>query len=111
MKPIRLILTFYKSFAFISFLITFICLGLISGFILVGGLKEISFIQILFWFKLSTLAMTVYIINTNRKNQFYYYRNLGLSKLKLWIPKISFDFLFFLITITILASNLYETIP
>jgi len=111
MKTIRLILTFYKSFAFISFLITFICLGLISGFILVGDPKGISFIQILFWFKIFTLAITVYTINFYKKNEFYYYKNLGLSKLKLWIPIITFDFLFFLVTIIFLASTLYETQP
>ena len=111
MKTIRLILTFYKSFAFVSFLITFICLGLISGFIIVGGPKGISLIQILYWFKIFTLAITVYTINVYKKNEFYYYKNLGLSKFKLWIPIITFDFLFFLITIIFLASYLHETFP
>lgn len=106
MKPIRLILTFYKSFAFTSFLITFICLALLYGF----GAKGIYIIQALFWFKIFTLAITVYFVNIYKKNEFYYYKNLGISKLILWIPILIFDFLFFLITIIVLASNLHETL-
>jgi hypothetical protein len=75
------------------------------------GPKGIYVIQPLFWFKIFTLAITVYTINIYKKNEFYYYKNLGISKLKLWIPIITFDFLFFLITIIILASNLHETLP
>lgn len=107
MKTIRLILTFYKSFAFTSFFITFTCLGLLYGF----GAKGIYMIQILFWFKVFTLAVTVYSINIYKKNEFYYYKNLGISKRILWIPILTFDFLFFLITIITLGSNLHETLP
>ena len=107
MKTIRLILTFYKSFAVASFSITFTCLVLLVGF----GPKGLYVIQPLFLFKIFTLAITVYLINVYKKNEFYYYKNLGLSKLTLWIPILIFDFLFFLITIIILASNLHETLP
>ena len=107
MKTIRLLLTFYQSFAFTSFLITFVCLGLLFGF----GAKGISMIQALFWFKIFTLASIVYSTNVYKKNQFYYYKNLGLSKTALWIPVLIFDFLFFLISIIILASYLHETLP
>lgn len=106
MKTIRLILTFYKSIAFVSFLITFTCLVLLYG----SGPDGISIIQPLFWFKIITLAITVYYINIYKKNEFYYYKNLGISKFTLWIPILIFDFLFFLITIIILASNLHETL-
>lgn len=105
MKTLRLIGTFYKSFAFISFFITFTCLGILYGF----GAKGIYVIQPLFWFKMGTLAIVVYSVNVYKKNEFYYYKNLGISKLKLWIPIVTFDFLFFLISIIILASNLHET--
>lgn len=107
MKTIRLILTFYKSFAFLSFTITFVSLGLIYGF----GKNGIYMIQIFFWFKIFTLAVIVYSTNVYKKNEIYYYKNLGLSRLKLWIPTLTFDFLFFLISIIILASNLHETQP
>jgi hypothetical protein len=107
MKTLRLILTFYKSFAFLSFLVTFICLGLLYGF----GVKGIYIIQALFWFKIFTLAIIVYLMNGYKKNEFYYYKNLGVSKLTLWIPILTFDFLIFLIALIILASNLHETLP
>lgn len=107
MRTIRLILTFYKSFAFSSFSITFICLGILYGF----GAKGIYFIQILFWFKIITLGISVYFINEYKAKQYYYYKNLGVSKLALWIPVLVFDFLFFLTALIILASHLHETHP
>lgn len=107
MKTIRLLLTFYRSFAFLSFLITLICLFLLYG----AGAKGIHMIQVLFWFKIFTLAITVYSINVYKKNEFYYYRNLGLSKLTLWISVLTVDFLIFLISIIILARCLHETLP
>ncbi len=107
MKTIRLILTFYKSFAFLSFLITFICLGLLYGF----GTNGVYMIQVLFWFKIFTLAVIVYSTNVYKKNEIYYYKNLGISRRMLWIPILIFDFLFFLISILILSSNLHETQP
>jgi lipopolysaccharide export LptBFGC system permease protein LptF len=109
MKTLRLILTFYKSFAFLSFLITFICLWLIyAGF---KATKGVYFIQEYFWFKIFTLAVIVYFVNVYKKNEFYYYKNLGISKLRLWIPILISDFLFFLISVIILASILHETHP
>lgn len=107
MKTVRLILTFYKSFALTSYLITFICLGLLYGF----GEKGIYLIQVLFWFKIFTLAVIVYSVNIYKRNEYYYYKNLGLSKLTLWIPILIFDFTFFLTSIIILASNLHEAQP
>ncbi|MDY0142854.1 MAG: hypothetical protein RBR97_13270 [Bacteroidales bacterium] len=105
MKTLRLIVTFYKSFAFLSFLITFICLGLLYGF----GTNGIHMIQYLFWFKIFTLTITVYLTNVYKKNEIYYYKNLGISRRTLWIPILIFEFLFFLISIIVLASELYET--
>jgi lipopolysaccharide export LptBFGC system permease protein LptF len=107
MKTLRLILTFYKSFAFLSFLITFVCLGLLYGF----GTNGIYMIQTLFWFKIFTLAVIVGYTNAYKKNEIYYYKNLGISRLTLWIPILIFDFLIFLISIIILATNLHDTQP
>lgn len=107
MKTIRLILTFYKSFAFTSLIITFICLGLLHGF----KEKGIYILQTLFWFKMITLAVIVYMTDIYKKEEFYYYKNLGISKLTLWLPILIFEFLFFVTTTIILASKLYETLP
>lgn len=106
-KKIRLLITFYKSFTLTNFLITFICLGILYGF----GAKGIYMIQALFWFKMITLAITFYAINEYKKNEFYYYKNLGISKLNLWLPILIFDFLFFLIALITLASYLHDPLP
>lgn len=107
MKQVRLILTFYKSFAIVSFVITLACIGALYGF----GKNGIHILQAFFWFKIFTLGVTVYSINTYKKNQFYYYRNLGLSKLKLWVPILTFDFIFFLTTLILTAIKIHDTLP
>ena len=107
MKPLRLILTFYKSYAFTSLLITFICLGLIYQF----GAKAVELIQVLIWFKIFTLGVIFFSINKYKRNQFYYYKNLGISRITLWASTLSFDFLLFLIVIITLAIKLHETQP
>jgi len=107
MKTLRLILTFYKSFAFTSLMITFICIGLVYGY----GEKAIPIIQVLIWFKIITLAIIIYSISKFKRNQFYYYKNLGISRLLLWVSTLIFDFTFFLIAIITLAIKLHETHP
>ncbi len=107
MKQLRLILFFYKSYAFTSCAITLICMALLYGF----GKNGIHMIQAFFWFKIFTLAIIVYATNSYKKNQFYYYKNLGMSKVKLWLPTLIFDFLVFLILTIILAIKIHDTLP
>jgi hypothetical protein len=47
--------------------------------------------------KVATLWLTYYFIRTYKSNEFFYYQNLGLSKLMLWIPAIGFELLYFLL--------------
>ncbi len=75
------------------------------------GEKAINILQAFFWFKIFTLVVTFYYINSYRSHEFYYYKNLGISKLKLWIPTLTFDFLLFLFSVIILAVQLHETHP
>jgi len=107
MKTLRLILTFYKSYAFTSLLITFISLGIVYSY----GDKAVEIIQVLIWFKIFTLAIIVFYIQKYKRQQFYYYKNLGLSRLTLWFSSLSFDLLLFLIAIITLAIKLHETHP
>lgn len=96
MKTARLIITFYKSFAFASNLITLSCLGLIIYY----QEKAIYIFQALFWFKIITLGVIFYFIHSYKKDEFFYYKNLGLTKKQLWISTLIFDFLlFFVLTI------------
>lgn len=107
MKTLRLILSFYKSYAFTSLLITFISLGIVYSY----GDKAVQIIQVLIWFKIFTTAVIVISIHKFKRQQFYYYKNLGLSRLTLWFSTLSFDFLLFLIAIITLAIRLHETQP
>lgn len=89
-KIIRLTWTFYKNFLLISAIITFFCLRAfwINGF---AGFLGI------FWCKVLTFGLTYYFINTNKKNEYYYYQNLGVAKALLWTATLSFDFILFLL--------------
>ena len=94
MKTARLILTFYKSFAFASLMITLSCLSIIYTW-------GINTFTALFWFKVITLGLIFYYIHSLKKDNFYYYKNLGLTKKFLWISSLTLDFIVFLILITI----------
>lgn len=94
MRTARLILTFYKSFAFVSLMITLSCLSIIYTW----GIETFT---ALFWFKAITLGLIFYYIHSFKKDNFYYYKNLGLTKKLLWISSLTFDLIIFLILITI----------
>jgi hypothetical protein len=59
----------------------------------------------IFWCKLATLGLTYYFINANKKNEYYYYQNLGVAKTLLWGATLIFDFILFLLLL-ILTSYL-----
>ena len=94
MRTLRLIGTFYKSYLIASNIITIICIELIYKY-------GINIITVLIWFKLITLGLIAYYINSYKKNEFYYYQNLGLSKLFLWISTMTIDVSLFVIALTI----------
>ena len=89
MKTLGLIIRFYKSFAFASWLITLSCLIIMYT----NGIKTIT---LLFWFKIITMGLFFYFINYFKSNEFTYYKNLGISKLVLWISTILFDLILFI---------------
>jgi len=45
----------------------------------------------LFWLKIISLLIICQFIRTYKTNEFYYYRNLGVSTPALWLSTISFD--------------------
>ncbi len=100
-KKLRLIFNFYRSFAFPSTLITMACIGIVYT----NGLSTIT---ALFWFKIATMALMIYYFNSYKRHEFYYYKNLGVSRLQLWIPSLLFDFSLFL-TVLILTGKFYGT--
>jgi len=93
MKALRLILTFYKTFIIASSVITISSMYLVYMY----GPHIISF---LFWFKVFTLGIMLVFVNSYKGKEFYYYQNLGFSKLFLWFTSIGIDlFLFFILLI------------
>ena len=91
-KIARLIWTFYKSFLFSSIVITACCLELFQKY-------GFSIFVALFWLKIATLILTYNFINKSKKNEYYYYLNLGVTKLLLWVITLGFDFILFLVLI------------
>jgi hypothetical protein len=69
MTKLRLIATFYKSYALVSWIISLFCLALIY-------MLGITFITPLFWFKVLTLVVMVLFINSYKHNEFYYYQHI-----------------------------------
>lgn len=88
-KTLRLIWTFYMSFILISTLITLCCLILFKEY-------GFSIFSTLFWFKIATLGLTYYFINSYKHKEYYYYQNLGVSKVLLWVTTLLFDFALFI---------------
>jgi hypothetical protein len=91
-KIIRLVLIFYRSFLFASLLITACCVGLFWEY-------GMSIFAILFWFKVATIGLTYYFINSYKYNDYYYFQNLGVSKTLLWMATITFDLFLFVLLI------------
>src|SRR5579863_5130779 len=92
-KIIRLVWTFYKTFILASFIITACCIVLFWKY-------GISSFAILFWFKVTTLGVIYYFINTYRNREYYYFKNLGISKIFLWIVILTFDLMMFVLLIS-----------
>ncbi len=95
MTKLRLLLTFYGSFAFASSIITLACISLLFA-------NAISIITILFWFKIITLVIIFFFVNSYKRKELYYYLNLGISKKALWTSVIALDILLFIL-LTIVA--------
>jgi hypothetical protein len=98
-KKTNLFFTFYKSFCFVSVLISIVC----AYFLIKYGASAYS---VLFWFKIITSALIFYYIREYKSKEFYFYKNLGISKKALFIFSFLFDFTVYFIVV-IIALNLY----
>lgn len=91
-KSIKLLLTFYSSYFQATFLITACCM-------LLTWLYGLEVFFILFLFKLTTLGLIYCFMNEYKKKEYYYYQNLGISKLFLWVGSLSLDLALFIVSI------------
>ena len=98
LKTARLILTFYKSLFLATSLITIACVYLFWKY-------GISTFATLFWFKIATLMLVYFFIRSVKEKEFYYYQNLGVSKIILWTSVLTLDFLIFFFSMVITYNN------
>jgi len=99
LKQINLFFTFYKSFCFVSILISVVC----AYFLVKYGSSAYS---ILFRYKIITSAVIFLYIREYKSKEFYFYKNLGISQKALWLFSFIFDFTVYFIVVTI-ALNLH----
>jgi len=50
-------------------------------------------VNVIFWLKISTSFIIYFFVKQYKKNEFYYYRNLGFSITVLWIITFGIDFI------------------
>lgn len=95
-RNVRIIIVFYKNFIVLSLLlnIIFIRLFYLFGFSIFFGL---------FWIKILSYLVAFYFVNSNKKNEYFFYQNIGFKRKFLWTITIVFDFILFIITI--IATN------
>ena len=91
-KKTKLVWSFYKSYLFASIIITVSCLILFHEY-------GFGIFTTLFWFKIATLAVTFRYINSYKSKEYYYYQNLGLSRMLLWTTTLILDVIVFIILI------------
>jgi len=97
-KTLRLMFTFYLSYFTTAFVLT-----LVSAYMLFK-LGSGAF-TLIFWFKIATYGVIIYYINNYKNKEFYYYQNLGIPKLTLWVGTLTFDFLLFVTLLIYVASK------
>lgn len=88
-RKIRLIVHFYRGFWLLSSLITAACMVLFWEY-------GFGIFSMLLWFKLATMFLIFRFIKSYKAREFYYYHNLGVSKLVLWGVTLSFDLIVYL---------------
>jgi len=98
-RTIRLLLTFYRGFFILSFLITLVC-----G-VLFGEYGRSIFFTVLA-LKLGSMTLIFFFIRTSKSREFIYYQNLGLPRTFLWTTTLLFDFFLYLLLLSLVHSCL-----
>jgi hypothetical protein len=90
MKHLRLLYSFYLGYALPAILLSICCAVAIN-------LAGVKFLPLVCWFKLITLLIFFYFVNSYKRKEIYYYYNLGLSKKQLWGSSVAFDITVFIL--------------
>ena len=104
MRTLKLISRFYGGIFLANFLVTFSCIYLLGIF---GSLAH-KLAPMLFWYKLITLILIFYTSVYYRKQELYYYQNLGVSKIQLAVGTSVLDIA---ITVLLLFLRLKFNVP
>ncbi len=101
MRTLKLITRFYGGIFLANFLVTLCCIYIIWFY----GQKSIEIIGVLFWFKTGTIAAIFFGSVYYRKQELYYYQNLGISKMRLgWVTSL-FDFSTWLVLVIVTLNK------
>lgn len=99
LRFIRIVATFYRSFFFASIVISSICISIFTQ-------QGAAALPGLFWFKVATLGIIYFFVTAYLSKQFFYYRNLGISKFILWTTSFGIDLLLFIILMILVGRIL-----
>lgn len=92
-RAIKLITRFYGNIFLANFLVTLSCVYLLR----LAGKNAQSLVFVFFWYKIISMMFIFYTAIYYKKNELYYYQNLGVTKLRLVLTTSGFDFLAWLI--------------
>lgn len=103
MSRIHSIISFYLAFLPAAWALTLICILIFHRQYPVYGWSTFVY---LFWFKMISLGLTWYTMNRYKKQVYYYYFNLGLSKTSLWSVTLGVDLALFLVLFIVTAPGI-----
>jgi hypothetical protein len=89
-KNLSLLFRFYLNFCLVAALMTLVSIAM---------LYELGpgAVAIIVWFKIITMAIFTWYVSANKHKEFFYYRNLGLSKFRLFACTLGFDLIVFVL--------------
>jgi len=91
-KKLQLIWIFYKGFSVVHMSINLVALVMVwnTGF---------SLLSFLLWLKIISSGTIFYFIHQYKQKEYYYFQNLGLSRVFIWVSISGFDFFLFVLLI------------
>lgn len=84
MRYLKLCFTFYRSFGVALLVVTLIC----AYFFFRDGM---SIYFPLFWFKIGSMVLVYFYMKEYKKEELYYYKNLGVGERSLWVFSFVLD--------------------
>ncbi|RAJ31087.1 hypothetical protein [Pedobacter cryoconitis] len=97
LKILRLLLTSYLGLMAATLILSLV--GIVAY-----RLMGVEFQPVIIWFKVITLGVVGYYLGNYKKKEFYYYRNLGLSKTFIWVCTFTFDLSLFVALLILIKS-------